>query len=302
MSIRRLRTLIAIAETGSFADAAEIVGISKAAVGQQMKTLENELQLELFSRSKRSPELNPMGMALVPKARELVRSYDDMIPTLTGKPMVTGELTIGALPTTMAGLVPRSIRILRAAYPNLHFRIFPGMSAELYPQVDRGFIDGAITSEPAHLYKHLSWRCFAEEPLMVIAASGVPMNDPRHLLESLPYIRFSRRAWVGQLIDEWLRGENLKINESMELDSLESINNMVYNDLGVSIVPQRCVSEVNPLPLKRIPLGGSSKPRRLGILSRRDTSKFRLIDIFLAELRHLVEVANEVKAVRTDDA
>lgn len=295
MSIRRLKTLIAIAECGTFTAAAGIVLVSKAAVSQQMKNLEEELGTVLFDRSKRSPQLNPLGQALVPKARDIVRAYEDLAPSLTGMPTVVGELTIGALPTTMSGLIPQAMGLLRAAYPSLHIRIVPGLSADLYPQVDRGFLDAAITSEPNHVYGHMQWRAFAEEPLIVVASIEARQDDPRDLLESYPYIRFSRRAWVGQLIDEWLRGANLKIHESMELDTLESISYMVFNNLGVSIVPQPCISSYHPVPLKRVPIGEPAKPRRLGVLTRRDTGKFWLVDIFHAELVQVVEVAGEVK-------
>ena len=288
VSIRRLKTLNAIAETESLAAAAELVLVSPVAVSQQMKTLERELGIELFDRRKRSPEINPLGHALVQKAREIVHAYDALIRDLTGDGSIAGEITIGALPTTMAGLVPRSLGALQAAYPSLHIRIVPGMSADLYPQVDRGFLDAAIVSEPAQVHDHLDWLPFAEEPLVVLAPEDAVEDDPIALLENHPYIRFSRRAWVGQLIDEWLRARKLVIRETMELDTLESIANMVCNRLGVSIVPEPCVSPTPPLPLKRLSLGPSAKPRVLGLLIRKDFTKSRLVDIFLDELRRLV--------------
>jgi len=297
MSIRRLKTLIAIAEKGTFAAAAETVFVSHAAVSQQMKALENELQVQLFDRTKRSPELSQLGQALVTRAREVVRAYDTMVQSIIGEDGLMGELTIGALPTTMTSLMPQAIRVLKARYPDLHIRVAPGMSADLMPQVDRGGIDAAIVSEPPFLAKHMSWQPFAEEPLIVLTSLQEPSDDPEYLVENRPYIRFNRHAWVGRLIDEWLQERKLNVREAMELDTLEAISTMVFNNLGVSVVPQRCVLSPNPLPLKRIPIGSTARPRILGLISRNDSVKFQLIQAFQLELVRLVEAAGQVRVI-----
>ena len=72
MSIRRLRTLLAIAERGTFAAAAADVHVSQAAVSMQMKALEDELGVVLFDRSRRPPALTASAHSLLPKAREIV--------------------------------------------------------------------------------------------------------------------------------------------------------------------------------------------------------------------------------------
>ncbi len=82
MSIRRLRTLLAIAEQGTFARAADAVHVSQAAVSMQMKSLEDELGIVLFDRGRRPPALTPSGHALLPKAREIVGGYDDLVRTV----------------------------------------------------------------------------------------------------------------------------------------------------------------------------------------------------------------------------
>ena len=297
MSLRRLKTLIAVAECGSFVKAANSTFLTPAAVSQQMKTLEEEMGVALFDRKNRTPTITPLGSALVSRAREIVRAYDNMVRSVTGEGALEDDLAIGAVPTTMTGLIPRAVKSLRDTYTGLHIRIMPGPSSELYSLVDRGFLDAAVLSEPVHVYDHMRWLPIVDEPLIVLAPENSASDDPKVLLESYPFIRFNSRAWVGQLIDEWLKAQQLKISEGMELDTLESISAMVYHGLGVSIVPMRCVPSPRPLSLKRIPIDPPARPRRLGILSRHDSAKFKLINIVFHELSSVVEMSGQMPAL-----
>ncbi len=298
MGVRRFRTLLAIAELGTFANAAEAVHLTPAAVSQQMKSLEEELGITLFDRTKRPPELNPAGYALIPRARALVRAYDELAPSLIGQISTIEHLTIGAVPTTMTGLMPRAMVTLRETHSKLHVRLYPALSDELYAQVDRGFLDAAILSEPANLYDHLHWQPFAAEPLVLIAPKSAARGEPPALLEKYPFIRFSRRAWVGKAIDDWLRKRGIRVREAMELDTLESISAMVYNGLGVSILPRHCVQTPSELHLNHFELGDSLPPRVLGVLSRLDTGKKQLVNILWERLVHVVEEAGRVRVLR----
>ena len=297
MSIRRLKTLIAVAEKGTFAAAATATFVSHAAVSQQMKTLEDEMGVAIFDRSRRSPVLNQHGRILVAKARDVVHAYNNMVSSVHDDDRVVGELMFGAVSTCMTSLVPRVVGMLKRRYPRLHVRVVPGLSADLQIQVERGYLDAAVLSEPPFLPNGLSWCAFAEEPLILLASREEESDDPEWLLESRPFIRFNRRAWLGRQIDEWLQASKLNVREGMELDTLESISSMVFYQLGVSIVPQRCVPSARPLPLKRIPLGASARPRILGVMSRKDGSKSQLLEVLIAELVELVESAGEVKSV-----
>jgi len=163
MSIPLLKTLITISEQGSFSAAADHIFLSHAAVGQQMKRLEESLQVTLFDRSKKSPQLNQLGMALVPKAREVVNAYETMLYELTGDAELIGELKLGAVPSVIRALIPLSIQKLVDAYPKLNFRVTPGLTAPLLGLVEQGSIDAAIISSPISINSNLHWEKLAEE-------------------------------------------------------------------------------------------------------------------------------------------
>ncbi len=288
MSIRNLKTLIAIAEHGTFSAAAKAVFVTHAAVSQQMKALEDEWGIVLFDRTRRTPELTPVGHALVARAREVVAAYDGMVASVIGESGFRGELTLGAVPTTLTGLVPFAVAMLKEDHADLHVRVVPGLTTDLVSQVERAALDAAIVTRPPALTRRLEWRQIAEEDMELLASRETASDDPIELLHTNPFIRFSRQAVVGAMIESWLQEQGLDVEDSMELENLDAISSMVYANLGVSIVPKRCVATPNALPLKRLPLSPPPEPRALGLLSRSDTVKVRVLEVLVDKLRSAV--------------
>lgn len=277
MSIRMLRSLIAVAEHKTFSAAADAVFVTHAAVSQQMRTLEQEWQITLFDRSRRTPELTPAGRAIVAKAREVVRAYDTIVPSALGEEGLRGEISLGAVPTTLTGLTPLAISLLRERYGDVHVRVHPGLTTYIFSQVRRGVLDAAILTRPATVPADMEFREIAVEPMHLLAPPDTESDDPLDLIARHPFIRFNREAVVGHLIESWLQEKGIRVNESMELEGLEAISSMVLANLGVSIVPRRCVASFSPLPVRRISLGPDAPVRRLGLMSRRDSPRSRII-------------------------
>ncbi|MFK8032854.1 MAG: LysR family transcriptional regulator [Hyphomicrobiales bacterium] len=277
MSIRALRSLISIHRYGSFRAAAEAEHLTAAAVSQQMRNLESSWNLELFERSHRSPKLTSTGLSLVGEAEIVVAAYDNLADKVSSGDEISGEITLGAVPTTLTGLVPLALSQLKILHPSVRVRIVPGLSNQLLLQIDRGQIHAAIISKPEVLSGPLNFSKIAAENLVLLAAESTENLTPLELLQSQPFIRFNRDAVVGRQIEAWLQNNEIVVNDAMELEGLEAISSMVAAELGISIVPQRCIIEREHLPLRTISLGKGSPKRILGLVSRTDSPRVSVI-------------------------
>ncbi|PLS21515.1 LysR family transcriptional regulator [Neptunicoccus cionae] len=289
MTIALFKTLIAISEHGSFSAAAEEICVTHAAVGQQMKRLEDSLNVSLFDRSAKTPRLNQLGKALVPKAKAVVAEYETILDDLTGDPRMIGELVLGAVPSTIRGLIPQAMKRLVQLYPDLHIRVVPDLSPNLLEQIERGTLDAAVLSEPTRLSRNLDWKPFVREELVLLTSPEVTENDPLEILAMKPYIRHTRQASVGMLAEEWLSDNKVTVHDAMEMGSLENLASMIAHDLGVSIGPNICVPDPIFEGLRKISLGPTATARTLGILTRTDCSKIRLVQRLYDQIHATIE-------------
>jgi len=284
MSIRHLRTLMAIAERGSFAAAARDVHLTESAVSMQMKALEAELGLSLFDRSTRPPALTDAARALLPEAEELIAGYDRLARRKGDEGPVAGHLRLGAVPSVITGLLPGAIAAVRRRHPGVHVEITMALSAELVERVARRALDAAIVSELGSVPDGFLWSPFAREPLVLIAPPDAPDRTASELLAAYPFIRYTRQAWVGRLIHAMMRRRRIKVTEAMTLDTLEAVTAMVSHGLGVSIVPQRGRDVPLAFPVRTVALPAPTVHRSVGLLRPTNHPKASLADALLAEL------------------
>lgn len=291
MTIRLLRTLLAIAERGSFAAAARGVHLTESAVSMQMKALEAELGVELFDRSTRPPALTEAARALLPEARELVAGFERLARHGTDEGPMQGHLRLGAVPSVITGVLPAAIAALRRRHPGVHVEIAMALSAELVERVERRALDAAIVSELGKVPAGCQWTPFAREPLVLIAPPDAPDRTAGELLAAYPFIRYTRQAWVGRLIHTTMRRRRLKVAEAMTLDTLEAVTAMVSHGLGVSIVPERGKGVPLVYPVRTVALPEPTVRRVVGLLRPSEHAKAALADALLVELAAMTSLA-----------
>jgi DNA-binding transcriptional LysR family regulator len=295
-NIQNIKTFLAIAESGSFSAAAKAVFRTQSAITMQVKTLEDSLGVELFDRSKRPPLLNNAGRAFAEKAKEVVYAFDRLVAEVNSE-TIGGQLNLGVVPSVITGLIPKALVALRLKYPKVHIEVTMGQSAELVKQVRRGSLNAAVVSDLLESRSGLQWSPFAREPLVLIAPLDAPDHSAEQLIVSYPFIRYSRTAWVGKLIDSYIKRRRFAVQETMMLDTLEAITTMVHYGLGVSIVPLRCATAAVDLPVRRIAFKGASAQRVLGLVQRVGNSKAVLVNALLGELKSVSD-ANSAKIVK----
>ncbi|WKA63327.1 LysR family transcriptional regulator [Pectobacterium aroidearum] len=277
MSLKALRTLVAIAQYGSFARAAEAVCLTQSAVSLHVRSLEEDFNVLLFDRSRRVPVLTEAGHRAVEQARDILAQYDGIAAELGEGGELAGRLRVGAIQTALAGVLPAALAALRRAHPRLRVLVNSGMSAELAIRIDAGELDAAVTTEPVKPYPTgLVSTPLYQEGFWIVAPSALASLDPRQLLQEHPFIRFDRRAWAGRTIDRELRRQRLRVQTDMELDSQEAIVQMVASGLGVAVIPlsERATTCLDNLTC--IPFGEPQQQRRVVLLEREDRPAARL--------------------------
>ena len=265
MNLRQLRSLTTILDRGSFVAAGNRIGLSQAAISVQMQQLEAELEVDLFDRTSRPVALTADGVRIARLAHEVLDKVDNIRMEARGA-QTSGSVSIGFIPTSVHNLLPRVLQQLRKQFPELQVSVKSGLSGELATAVVRRELDYALVTAPVTEIPELDITAIASEPFYVIGPADMEIESDAELLRSMPYIAFNKRTWVGQHIAAKLQQRGIHVTESIEIDSLEAIENLVIDGFGVSVVPRRLHAELESGKLLQIPFGNPIDTRQLTLI------------------------------------
>ncbi|MGE8387600.1 MAG: LysR family transcriptional regulator [Pseudomonas sp.] len=277
MSLKALRTLVTIARHGTFVRAADLLSLTPSAVSLHIKTLEDELQVPLFDRSRRQVVLTEAGQLAVARAETILAAYDELADALASGPSLRGRLRLGAIHTVLARRLPKALVWIKTHHPDLHISVASGMSAELARRIEDGELDAAITTEPVSPYpQSLDFTPLFEDRFWAIASPELAGLSLPQLLASQPFLRFDKRAWAGRQIEQELRRQHLQVSEQMELDSQEALAHMAVMGLGVAIIPMSDEDLQRLAPATCLPFGEPQLRRRVVLLEHEKSQRRHL--------------------------
>ena len=235
-SFRLLKTFVAVASQGSFAAAASKVALTQAAVGLQMRLLESEMRRPLFERRGKAVTLNSEGRELLPSIERLIAQYEQLQSTAKTD-VLSGTVSLGAVVSTVRPLV-RACLAVRTRFPSVDLHISAAKSLELLAKVGSGELDAAVVvRDLATRSSDLIWTALYSERMVLVCPRTASEKTVQAMLKSHPFLRFDRTELTGQIVERTLRKLRIKPNEFLELNSIETMVELVRSDLGVSVLP-----------------------------------------------------------------
>jgi DNA-binding transcriptional LysR family regulator len=267
MNTDYLESFIRVIEFSSLAEAARRLNITPGAVAARIRILENDLGTSLIQRSGQTVKPTEAGLRIYHRAQALLQDARDLQASAAGG-SPEGELRLGvfysALTTHLPVLLENFCTRLRPDQPIL---IDYGPSAELCSRVHNGKLDLALVIEPPFtLHKNCGWQTVQEEPLTLIAPLGMEGRDAHELVKTEPFIRYHRKAFSGQLVDRYLKDNNLFPRQRLEIDSLLTIVSLVERGMGVAVVPDSFSIDYRKHQLVKLPLPERTPIRRIGMI------------------------------------
>ncbi len=269
MNRNQLSAFLSVADHLHFGRAARDLGVLPATLSRDIKALEQDLGLALFTRTTRHVGLTPAGDALLPSARETLgqleffRAKAQSLAATLQLP-----LRVGVIDSAAAGLIPPLLQHLRESHPEIAVQIIEEKTVRLIPRLLSGALDLAILRPPPNLDRRLVVHPIAKETAVVAlpethalaAKSEISVQD----LADVPMIVPDRasRPHSHDLTLRLFQSAGLPARLNLIAGEKHTILHLVATGAGLAIVPRWSGRLAVPGVTIR-PLAGD--PPRLGL-------------------------------------
>ena len=267
MDIPNLSAFIAVADTGSFSEASEILYLTQPAVSKRVSSLETELDVQLFDRIGRKVTLTEAGLSLLARARNILQQVEDSkraIQNLSGH--IAGKLSIGTSHHIGLHRLPPILRAFTHAYPEVELDLHFMDSEEACHAIEHGDLEMGIVTLPLEASKVLQTYEVWPDPLDIIVNQSHPLAllekvTAQHLAEHSAILP-TRGTYTRQIFEHTMRKHKLELKVGLSTNYLETIKMMVSVGLGWSVLPRSMLtSELKTLAIENIKL-----ERKLGVV------------------------------------
>jgi len=249
MEIRQLKAFLAIAEAKTFTAGARRVNVTQAAISMQIRQLEDEVGMPVFTRTPRRVILTEAGEYLLDRARKILREHDSAIAEIAEVAGAEhGRLRIGSSSSNFAAnKLPKILGKLRQRFPHADLHVTSGTSQLLVDKIMHGEVDIAFVSLPVDNSSIMTDLLLSDE-IVAIGHPSHPLAKDRYIsaaaLAGEKLILGERGGNTRRMIDDFFNAANVRPNIIMELSRQAAINEMVEANMGVGTAGAKTIAEL----------------------------------------------------------
>ncbi len=272
ITVKHLKAFVAVAKTGSFAEASGLIHLSQPAISITIKNLEDIVGGRLLARSTRTLSLTPEGEAFLPVAQRLLQDWDEALSDVHNLfAMRRGKLGIAAMPSFAYSLLPAALAQYRAQYPQVNIVVHDIVAESVVEMVLQGRVEIGVTFDPRDT-ADLAFTPLFDDEFIAVLPQGHPLATGREVswpeLQAYSFIGLQKPSGLRELLERVLADNDIQLSFEVEAHQLGTIGRMVECGLGISVVPALCRSQMETFGLQCRPIVGPDLHRQVGIVTR----------------------------------
>jgi len=270
ISLDRLRTLVAIADHGSFAEAARVLNLAPPTVSLHIADLEARVGGALLSRTRGRVQPSAIGETLIERARRLLADAEQALEDLERQVLgLAGRVRLGASTGVIAQLIPQALDILGQHHSGIDVQVAVLTSQQTLHKLLDGSLDIGVIALPQTPVKGLQIQPWRRDPVMAFlpARWSAPSIVTPTWLAGQPLILNDNRTRLSRQVGEWFATQGPQPTPRIQLNYNDAIKSLVAAGYGATLLPHEAST---PLPERRIVMRPLQPPlwRELGIAHR----------------------------------
>src|SRR3954471_7006625 len=268
VDMKQLNALLAVADTGSVTRAAQLLHLVQSAVTRQIQSLEEQLGVALFDRTRTGMLLTDAGSRLVDRARHVLAELERAEAEVRQDAgVVRGIVAVGLLDSVSDLMAEPLVARLRHSHPEVELRLYTAFAGHLRQWLYDGDLDVALlfgVTDPTAI----SVTPLATEALWVVAPADAGLSPDRPVpfadVAGHPIIAPSRGNGLRTLLEEVAARAGLTAHVGIETNAARVQKQLVAKGHGWAILPAICVAdEIASHTLAMAPLDDPEAQRQL---------------------------------------
>ncbi|MFD0989768.1 hydrogen peroxide-inducible genes activator [Mariniflexile jejuense] len=285
MTITQLYYVLAVAENQNFTKAAEKCFVTQPTLSMQIQKLEEELDIQIFDRSKKPIELTDVGKKIVTQARNIVNeSYriQDIVDQQKG--FIGGEFKLGIIPTVMPTLLPMFLKNFIKKYPKIKLKIEELTTDEIIERLKDGHLDAAIAATPLE-DENIKERVLYFEPFVSYIPNGHRLHSNKKIAVEDLDINDMLLLEDGHCFRDGVLNickafkDNIDDKFQIESGSIETLIKLSNEGLGMTLLPYLHTLDINDKEKANLHFFNEPSPaREVSLIYHKSELKMQIIE------------------------